>query len=104
MVTGVVDTGLELSYLLAVLAARGPATLEVAAMIDKPARRIVPLTLDSVGMEVADGYGVGYGRGFAGRYRNLPGLWPGRGGGAGSRARPAICSMCTDPARPPSRR
>jgi len=71
LVEDVVDTGLTLGYLLTQLRARGPASLEVCALFDKQARRIVPQPLDYVGFEAADEFLVGYGLDFRGRYRNL---------------------------------
>jgi hypoxanthine phosphoribosyltransferase len=61
VVEDVVDTGLTLTYLLRVLAARGPATLRVCALLDKRARRIVDVPLSYVGFEVPDVFAVGYG-------------------------------------------
>ena len=56
-----VDTGLTLTYLLRVLAARAPASLRVCALLDKRARRIVDVPLSYVGFEVPDVFLVGYG-------------------------------------------
>ena len=61
VVEDVVDTGLTLTYLLRVLAARRPASLRVCALLDKRARRIVDVPLSYVGFEVPDVYLVGYG-------------------------------------------
>jgi hypoxanthine phosphoribosyltransferase len=61
VVEDVVDTGLTLTYLLRVLAARDPASLRVCALLDKRARRIVDVPLSYVGFEVPDVYAVGYG-------------------------------------------
>ena len=71
LVEDVVDTGLTLTYLLAQLRARGPASLEVCTLFDKRARRIVPQPLAYVGFEIGDEFVVGYGLDFRGRYRNL---------------------------------
>jgi hypoxanthine phosphoribosyltransferase len=71
LVEDVVDTGLTLGYLLTQLRSRRPASLEVCALYDKQARRIVPQPLDHVGFEVGDEFLVGYGLDFRGRYRNL---------------------------------
>jgi hypoxanthine phosphoribosyltransferase len=61
VVEDVVDTGLTLTYLLRVLATRGPASLRVCALLDKRARRIVDVPLSYVGFEVPDVFAVGYG-------------------------------------------
>jgi hypoxanthine phosphoribosyltransferase len=72
LVEDIVDTGLTLRYLLGVLRAREPASLEVCALLDKSARRIVPITPRYVGFECPDRFVVGYGLDFRERYRNLP--------------------------------
>ena len=72
LVEDIVDTGLTLRYLLGVLRARGPASLEVCALLDKSARRIVPLHPRYVGFDCPDRFVVGYGLDFSERYRNLP--------------------------------
>lgn len=72
VVEDIVDTGLTLRYLLGVLRARGPASLEVCALLDKSARRIVPLAPRYVGFDCPDRFVVGYGLDFAERYRNVP--------------------------------
>jgi len=71
LVEDIVDTGLELSYLRGELTRREPASLRVCTLLDRPQRRILPVALDHVGFEVPDAFLVGYGLGFAGRYRNL---------------------------------
>ena len=72
LVEDIVDTGLTLSYLMSVLRARGAATLEVCALLDKSVRRIAPLSVRYVGFDCPDRFVVGYGLDFAERYRNLP--------------------------------
>ena len=61
VVEDIVDTGLTLTYLLRVLAARGPVSLRVCALLDRRARRIVDVPLSYVGFEVPDVFLVGYG-------------------------------------------
>jgi hypoxanthine phosphoribosyltransferase len=72
VVEDIVDTGLTLSYLLTVLQARQPASLEVCALLDKSARRIAPLEIRYRGFDCPDRFVVGYGLDYAQRYRNLP--------------------------------
>jgi len=72
LVEDIVDTGLTLRYLLGVLRGRGPASVEVCALLDKSVRRIVPITPRYVGFECPDRFVVGYGLDFRERYRNLP--------------------------------
>jgi hypoxanthine phosphoribosyltransferase len=72
LVEDIVDTGLTSRTLLGTLRARGPASLEICTLLDRVARRIVPLTPRYVGFECPDRFVVGYGLDFAERYRNLP--------------------------------
>ena len=71
LVEDVVDTGLTLSYLLGELQRRGPRSLEVCALLDRRAQRIVPVPLRFRGFEVSNEFVLGYGLDFAERYRNL---------------------------------
>lgn len=71
LVEDLVDTGLTVTYLLGHLARRDPASVEVCTLIDKAARRIVPVGLRFVGVEIGDEFVLGYGIDWAGRYRNL---------------------------------
>jgi hypoxanthine phosphoribosyltransferase len=72
VVEDIIDTGLTLSYLLAVLAARRPSSLEVCTLLDKSARRIPPLDIRYRGFDCPDAFVVGYGLDHGERYRNLP--------------------------------
>ena len=54
------------------LGARNPASLEVCALLTKPARRKVELPIRYVGFEIPDRFAIGYGLDHAERYRNLP--------------------------------
>jgi hypoxanthine phosphoribosyltransferase len=71
LVEDVVDTGLTLTYVLGELQRRQPRSLEVCTLLDKAARRIVPVDLRFVGFEVPDEFVLGYGLDFSERYRNL---------------------------------
>ncbi len=71
LVEDILDTGLTLTYLKDVIAAHKPQMLRVAALLDKPARRVVPVRADYVGFEIPNEFVVGYGLDYAGRYRNL---------------------------------
>lgn len=75
LMTGIVDTGLTSTYLLNQLRRRGARSVALCGLADKQARRIVPVTIDFVGIEVPDQFLIGYGLDFAGRYRNLPDLY-----------------------------
>lgn len=72
VVEDIVDSGLTLSYLLRTLRARRPATLEVVALLTKPARRRIDVNCRYVGFEIPPRFVIGYGLDFAERYRNLP--------------------------------
>jgi hypoxanthine phosphoribosyltransferase len=72
IVEDIVDSGLTLQYLLRNLRARNPATLEVCALLTKPARRRAEIEARYVGFEIADRFVIGYGLDHAERHRNLP--------------------------------
>jgi len=72
IVEDIVDSGLTLQYLMRNLGSRNPRTLEVCALLVKPARRKVELPTRYVGFEIEDRFVVGYGLDYAERYRNLP--------------------------------
>jgi hypoxanthine phosphoribosyltransferase len=72
IVEDIVDSGLTLQYLLRSLGARNPASVEVCALLTKPARRKVELPVRYVGFEIADCFAIGYGLDHDERYRNLP--------------------------------
>jgi hypoxanthine phosphoribosyltransferase len=72
LVEDIVDTGLTLSYLLATLREREPASLEVCALLDKSARRITPIDIRYRGFDCPDRFVLGYGLDHSERYRNLP--------------------------------
>ena len=71
VVEDIIDSGLTLSYLLRNLEAREPASLEVCALLTKPARREIDIECRYIGFEIPDRFVVGYGLDYAERYRNL---------------------------------
>jgi hypoxanthine phosphoribosyltransferase len=71
IVEDILDTGLTLSYLRKMLLAHQPRSLKVAALLDKPSRRKLPIEGDYVGFKIPDEYVVGYGLDYAEKYRNL---------------------------------
>jgi hypoxanthine phosphoribosyltransferase len=77
LVEDIVDTGLTAGYLLRELQQRGPRSLALCTLLDKAARRLLPITLDFVGFEIPDEFVIGYGLDFAGRYRNLDAVFSG---------------------------
>ena len=72
LVEDVVDTGMTLHYLMRHLSSKGPISLEVCALLDKRARRIVDVPIRYVGFEVPDEFLVGYGLDYLEKFRNLP--------------------------------
>jgi hypoxanthine phosphoribosyltransferase len=72
LVEDILDTGRTLCYLKNMLLAQGPATLKIAAFLDKPERRLCDIQADYVGFSIPNRFVVGYGMDFAERYRNLP--------------------------------
>jgi hypoxanthine phosphoribosyltransferase len=72
IVEDIVDSGLTLQYLLRNLRARGPASVEVCALLTKPDRRKIEFEARYVGFEIPDKFAIGYGLDHAERYRNLP--------------------------------
>ena len=71
LIEDIIDTGLTLTYLLATLSARRPASLEVCGLLDKSVRRIVEVPIRYKGFDIPDEFVVGYGLDHEGRYRNL---------------------------------
>ena len=72
VVEDIVDSGRTLSYLLEMLRDRGPASLKLCTLLDKPDRRVRDVKVDYVGFEIPDEFVVGYGLDYAQKYRNLP--------------------------------
>ena len=72
LVEDILDTGLTLTFLKKFLLAHKPHALKIAALLDKPSRRQVPVRVDYLGFEVPDQFLVGYGLDYAEDYRNLP--------------------------------
>ncbi len=68
----IVDTGRTIAALREHLLASGARSLAVAALLNKPSRRVVPVELRYVGFEIPDEFVIGYGLDFAGKYRELP--------------------------------
>ena len=72
VVEDILDTGLTLTVLKKMLLAHQPKSLKIAALLDKPSRRKLPLKGDYVGFTIPDEFVVGYGLDYAEKYRNLP--------------------------------
>lgn len=72
VVEDIVDSGRTLTYLLEMLNDRGPASLRLCTLLDKPDRRVKEVKVDYTGFEIPDEFVVGYGLDYDQRYRNLP--------------------------------
>jgi hypoxanthine phosphoribosyltransferase len=72
IVEDILDTGLTLNYLFRLLKSRKPKTLRIAALLDKPSRRVQEVKADYVGFKIPDKFVIGYGLDYAEKYRNLP--------------------------------
>jgi len=71
VVEDIVDSGVTLNYLLHVLDQRKPRSIRIAALLDKPERRLRPVTVTYVGFRIPDEFVIGYGLDYAEKYRNL---------------------------------
>jgi hypoxanthine phosphoribosyltransferase len=71
IVEDIVDSGVTLNYLMHVLEQRKPHTIRIAALLDKPERRLRPVHAHYVGFQIPDRFVVGYGLDYAEKYRNL---------------------------------
>ena len=72
IVEDIVDSGRTLSYLIKMLGDRGPASIRLCTLLDKPERRVTDVKVDYTGFEIPDEFVVGYGLDYDQRYRNLP--------------------------------
>jgi len=72
VVEDILDSGRTLRYIMKLMAAAFPASLEICTLLDKPERRIVPIECRYTGFAVPDEFVVGYGLDYAEKYRNLP--------------------------------
>jgi hypoxanthine phosphoribosyltransferase len=72
VIEDILDTGHTLSYVIEHLRSKQPRSVRLCTLLDKPARRIVPIQIDYRGFEIPDKFVVGYGLDYAERYRNLP--------------------------------
>ena len=71
IVEDIVDSGVTLNYLMHLLDQRKPRSIRIAALMDKPERRLRPVHVSYVGFQIPDEFVVGYGLDFAEDYRNL---------------------------------
>ncbi|MDP3726565.1 MAG: hypoxanthine phosphoribosyltransferase [bacterium] len=72
IVEDIIDTGHTMQYLLEHLRTRKPTSLKVCSLLFKPARNIIPVTIDYLGFKIPNVFVVGYGMDYDGMYRDLP--------------------------------
>jgi hypoxanthine phosphoribosyltransferase len=72
VVEDILDTGHTLNFVVDHLRSQRPASVRLCTLLDKPARRVVPVAIDYRGFEIPDKFVVGYGLDYAEKYRNLP--------------------------------
>ena len=72
IVEDIIDSGLTLQYLRRNLHSRGPASLEICAMLVREGQQKGDLGLKYVGFSIPPAFVIGYGLDVAERYRNLP--------------------------------
>ncbi len=72
IVEDIIDTGHTLSQVYDILQTREPRSLKVCALLNKPTRREIDVSIDWVGFDIPDEFVIGYGIDFAQQGRNLP--------------------------------
>jgi len=72
VIEDIVDSGITISFLLDYLKKKAPASLKLCALLDKPARHRIPVSIDYLGFTVPDKFIVGYGIDFNEQFRYLP--------------------------------
>ncbi len=72
VIEDIVDSGRTLSYLMEMLRDRGPKSLRLCTLLDKPDRRVIDVHVDYTGFQIPDEFVVGYGLDYDQKYRNLP--------------------------------
>src|SRR5437870_9630777 len=75
LVEDIVDSGRTIDTILRRFRRMKPASLRVAALLDRPARREVDVKIDFTGFVIPDRFVIGYGLDYAGLYRELPGIY-----------------------------
>jgi hypoxanthine phosphoribosyltransferase len=75
LVEDIIDSGRTVDVIAKRLKRMGPASLRIAALLDRPARREVEVKIDFTGFVIPDRFVIGYGLDYAGLYRELPGIY-----------------------------
>jgi hypoxanthine phosphoribosyltransferase len=72
IVEDIIDSGHTLRFVMDVMQARGPASLKLCTLLDKPSRRTIPIPIDYIGFQIEDKFVFGYGLDLDEKFRNLP--------------------------------
>lgn len=72
VIEDIIDSGHTLSFLLEMLKNRQPESIALCTLLDKPSRRVTPVSVQYSGFEIPDEFVVGFGLDYAQRYRALP--------------------------------
>lgn len=72
IIEDIVDTGLTLHYIKEILKKRGPRSIKICCLLDKPSRRKAAIIPEYIGFTIPDQFIVGYGLDYAEQYRNYP--------------------------------
>ena len=72
IVEDIIDSGRTLFHLMKILKERGPKSMHICTLLDKPERRVEDVKVDYEGFNIPDEFVVGYGLDYAQKYRNLP--------------------------------
>jgi hypoxanthine phosphoribosyltransferase len=75
LVEDIIDSGRTVTAIADRIRRLGPASLRMAALLDRPARREVEVKIDFCGFVIPDRFVIGYGLDYAGLYRELPGIY-----------------------------
>jgi hypoxanthine phosphoribosyltransferase len=75
LVEDIVDSGRTINHILSRLKRDRPASIRLATLLDRPARREMPVDIDFTGFVIPDRFVIGYGLDYAGLYRELPGIY-----------------------------
>src|ERR1700681_2946148 len=75
LVEDIIDSGRTVNAIAKRIRRLGPASLRMAALLDRPARREEEVTIDFTGFVIPDRFVIGYGLDYAGLYRELPGIY-----------------------------
>lgn len=75
LVEDIIDSGVTINAVVRRMRRLGPASVRLAALLDRPARREVEVKIDFTGFVIPDRFVIGYGLDYAGLYRELPHIY-----------------------------